>query len=414
MRARRQADAPRKDDGDGADRCVGRLHAPGHRRRRKGTLPHAGAGFTTLAILFVALLFGYKTAPLTWSRVAAMTARLIQSIIPAEKGMHQVYLDDSLGVKFKLVAPDYDYLMVTLPERFMDELRKQLEAWDRKGAIGINELRQAAGRVAWLAGVLPRARWVYSHEADQASGIEAERRSRRQDDRPKDHLVPVKRVERARQWLLTYLAAAKEKPIRKYNLYKSGKAEVALMTDASPLGLGAILLVNGRVTKAMASPVGELDAKTLGFALGESSSQGAVETLAILAALKHWGKLLTSVNVAINIQSDSVTALALTQKFSNSNSTLNYLGAELAITCEALGLTELNPIHLPGTANKEADFLSRPDTWRTTQLPSALEGIQVETPVERTTEWYRLPPPGPDETAWQETEAMLAAWAHRN
>ena len=48
--------------------------------------------------LFVALLFGYKTAPLTWSRVAAMTARLIQSIIPAEKGMHQVYLDDSLWV----------------------------------------------------------------------------------------------------------------------------------------------------------------------------------------------------------------------------------------------------------------------------------------------------------------------------
>ena len=135
-------------------------------------------------------------------------------------------------------------------------------------------------------------------------------------------------MERARLWLLTYLAAAKEKPIRKYNLYKSGKAEVALMTDASPLGLGAILLVNGRVTKAMASPVGELDAKTLGFALGDSSSQGA--------ALKHWGKLLTSVNVAINIQSDSVTALALTQKFSNSNTTLNYLGAELAITCSLL------------------------------------------------------------------------------
>ena len=56
----------------------------------------------------------------------------------------------------------YDYLMVTRPERFMEELRKQLEAWDRKGTIGVSELRQAAGRVAWLAGVLPRARWVTS------------------------------------------------------------------------------------------------------------------------------------------------------------------------------------------------------------------------------------------------------------
>ena len=87
----------------------------------------------------------------------------------------------------------YDYLMVTRPERFMEELRKQLEAWDRKGAIGVSELRQAAGRVAWLAGVLPRARWVtstlyavlYSHEADQSSGAEAERRAKRQDQLPR-------------------------------------------------------------------------------------------------------------------------------------------------------------------------------------------------------------------------------------
>ena len=117
----------------------------------------------------MALLLGYKTAPLTWSRVAALVARLVQSIIPAERGTHQVYLDDSLwapcgtlasrnstlacilttmdalglklslakgersatvtwiGVNFKLVAPDYDYLLVTLPERFMDELQKQLQ-----------------------------------------------------------------------------------------------------------------------------------------------------------------------------------------------------------------------------------------------------------------------------------------------
>ena len=265
-------------------------------------------------LLFVALLLGYKTAPLTWSRVAALVARLVQSIIPAERGMHQVYLDDSLwvlcgtlatrnstlacilttmaalglklslgkgeraaavtwiGVNFKLVAPDYDYLLVTLPEKFMEELQKQLQAWEGKGMIGGSELRKAAGRVAWLAGVLPRARWVtaalyaalYSHEADVVSGKEAERRAQRSDNRAKDHLIPIKRVERARIWLLAYLAAAKERPIRKYNLYKSGKAEVSIMTDASPQGLGAILIVNGRATKALASPVGSLDAKLLG------------------------------------------------------------------------------------------------------------------------------------------------------
>ena len=173
-------------------------------------------------LLFIALLFGFKTAPLTWSRVAAMVARLVQSIIPQENGMHQVYLDDSLWVlcgklqvrnkilacilttmaalglklslskgaraaavtwvrvKFKLVAPDYDHLLVTLPEKFMAELQKQLEAWEKKGRIAASELRKAAGRVAWLAGILPRARWVtstfyatlYDHEEDVAQGTD--------------------------------------------------------------------------------------------------------------------------------------------------------------------------------------------------------------------------------------------------
>eukprot|EP00913_Durusdinium_trenchii_P003850 g3564.t1 len=414
-------------------------------------------------LLFIALLFGFKTAPLTWSRVAACVARLVQSVIPAERGMHQVYLDDSLwvlggklkernhtlsciiytmaalglrlslgkgeraaavtwiGVHFKLVAPDYDHMLVTLPEKFMDELQKQLEAWGKKGMIGTAELRKAAGRVAWPAGVLPRARWVtasmyatlYSHEDDVQSGAEASRRSQRKDSRPKDHLIPVKRVEKARTWLLSYLKAAKERPIRKYALYKSGKAEASVMTDASPLGIGAVLLVNGRVTKALASPINEMDAKLLGFQLGESSSQGIAETLAILVALKHWGKLLAAVNVAIGVQSDSVTALALTQKFSNSNASLNFLGAELAVVCEALGLSDLLPTHLPGVANKEADFLSRPNTWATTTLPVALEGISIETPQERSAAWYRLNPPGPDTADWQDGEALVAAWACR-
>eukprot|EP00913_Durusdinium_trenchii_P011626 g10919.t1 len=410
------------------------------------------------------LLFVALTAPLTWSRVAAMVARFVQAIIPADQGMRQVYLDDSfwvlcgklatrnqtlalilttmaalglkvslskgeraaavtwMGVKFKLVAPDYDHLLVTLPEKFMKELQDQLSSWEKKGMIGTNELRKAAGRVAWLAGILPRARWVtsslyaalYDHEEDVAKGLEAERRARRKDNRPKDHLVAVKRVEEARRWLVAYLKAAQSRPIRKFSLYKSGKAEATLMTDASPMGLGALLLVNGRVTKALASPVVEQDSKLLGFALGESSSQGIVETLAILVALKHWGRLLASVSVSVAVQSDSITALAMTQKFSNSGSALNFLGAELAVACEGLGLSDIMPVHLPGIANKEADFLSRPDTWATTTLPAALEGITIETPEQRTVGWYTMHPPGPDSTEWPDSDALLAAWAYRS
>ena len=50
-----------------------------------------GSGY----LLFRALLFGYKTAPLLWSRLAAWVARLLQSCIPLHVGQHQMYLDDS-------------------------------------------------------------------------------------------------------------------------------------------------------------------------------------------------------------------------------------------------------------------------------------------------------------------------------
>ena len=67
----------------------------------------------------------------------------------------------------------------------------------------------------------------------------------------------------------------------------------AIITDASPEGLGAVLLVNNKVIWAYSSPVTAEDAKALGFEHGKSSSQGIVETLAVVVALKHWAKELS-------------------------------------------------------------------------------------------------------------------------
>ena len=47
-------------------------------------------------LVFKALLFGYKTAPLLYSRFGAFLARLLQACVDPAVGRHQVYLDDSL------------------------------------------------------------------------------------------------------------------------------------------------------------------------------------------------------------------------------------------------------------------------------------------------------------------------------
>ena len=49
-------------------------------------------------LVFKALLFGYRTAPLLYSRLAAMMSRMVQSFVDPKVAAHQTYLDDSLWI----------------------------------------------------------------------------------------------------------------------------------------------------------------------------------------------------------------------------------------------------------------------------------------------------------------------------
>ena len=241
-------------------------------------------------ILFRALLFGFKTAPLLWSRVAAWTARMLQSCVQSDEGQHQVYLDDSFwclqgslarrnhllafivytmsaiglevsarkgergdkvvwaGVEFRLVDPNT--VLLTLPEKFLSSVETILKGWN-KGLAPLKELRTVTGKISWLSGVLVRAKWVLrifyavlsAREAELRSGEEDRRRQNRADQRDKSAFFPVKRLEAGRLALLEFLAVTKERPTRKITLSRRSQAEVTVATDASPEGLGAVLIV---------------------------------------------------------------------------------------------------------------------------------------------------------------------------
>ena len=92
-----------------------------------------------------------------------------------------------------------------------------------------------------------------------------------------------------------------------------------ILMDASPLGVGAVLLVNGRIVKGYASKVTHRDARLLQFEdhWELSSSQGIVETFSVLLALKHWAKELSSCHVELQVQSDSIVALATLHKLAS-------------------------------------------------------------------------------------------------
>ena len=125
------------------------------------------------------------------------------------------------------------------------------------------------------------------------------------DTRDKSTMFPINQLEQARLWLVAYLNSAMEQPTRKFKLDTKKYPAASIITDASPEGVAAILLVNNKVIRALKSPVLLSDAEQLKFPFGESASQGVVETLAVLVAIKHWSKELATCNVTLHVQSDS-------------------------------------------------------------------------------------------------------------
>lgn len=393
--------------------------------------------------VFCALLFGYKTAPLLYSRVAALLARCLQSAMDPSLAMHQVYLDDSLwglqgtlkqrnlclsfilytmaalgfrialhkgirsstvtwvGVRFQIV--DVDTVVVTLPEKFIDDLVELLKGWQGRGMVATKELRSVAGRTSWLAGVLPRSRWVVS--VFYATLKDADREEHRQRDegssvRDKPGLFYVKRLERARLWLVEYLQAAEKRPHRRMSIGGAMGPQIKVTTDASPEALGGILMVNGRVVAAFSSKLTKKDADELNFKLGESSSQAIAEAMAVLQAIKLWKRKLEGNRITLVVQSDSIVALTLLEKKANSSVSLNFLGACLGIALEDAAVERVKTTHLPGAANIESDWLSRPSKWASEAVPANLRNVNIAKLDGRDDNFWDLPTPGRQPDLW--------------
>ena len=398
-------------------------------------------------VCFTALLFGFKTAPLLYSRLAAQVSRFLQACVPPQIGVHQTYLDDSLwfmqgplvyrnkaismilytmaalgmkvalakghragtaqwiGVTFSLV--NNEKIVMGLPEQFMKDTINVFESWATMGFAPMKSLRSVAGRMSWVAGVLPRTRWTVS--VLYAILKDEEKRDYMDDSKKKNNkkgLFPVVRLEQTRLWLVKYLTKAMEMPLRQFAIKPKQYAEISITTDASPEGLGGYLVVNRKMIAAFSSKVTEEDADTLGFELGTSASQGKVEALALLVALKTWAKKIPQGLVEIRVQSDSIVALAVADKLAASSPGLNFLGACLGIQLEALQVERLKTTHVPGPANDVADFLSRPSKWRVQSKPAVLSDCPISYPEGRGDEFYELPSPQSQPGLWGRSEAL--------
>ena len=381
-------------------------------------------------------------APLLYSRFAALVARMLQSAIKLNRGGHEVYLDDSLwvlqgtlgartntlafvlntmgalgiqvslkkgsrasaatwiGVTINLIHKDT--VVLGHQDKFLQELQDVLKKWDNMGYASLKELRAVAGKAAWLGGVLPRARWVTTVFYAVLAQTLKEEASPSSTARNRKGLFAVKRLELARLWYIDFLAAARLRPMRRISLRRGGLADIRGRTAASPEALGGLLLVNGRIISAYFSTMEKVQTDELLVEFGSSASQAVLEALAILVALRRWSEKLKGMAVTVAVQSDSMAALALARRLSAKSTSpgLNFIGAELSLCLEELAIEELKTIHIPGKANIEADFLSRPSTWKDVSMPDSLVGIDIGSENGPGKAFYRLPSPKQAPSLW--------------
>lgn len=181
--------------------------------------------------------------------------------------------------------------------------------------------RATTGRLSYVAGILPRAKWavaifyatIAAVERESLKGSTSNRASTR-DDGDKAGLVHVKRLKLARTWFVALLGAEEIWRTRRIPL-DILVPQFAITTDASPFGIGAILFhvdwdknllvplvaVKLKVTRNIA--------KTLGIECHQPSGQAALEAWTTLVAFRYWAPKLKAKKCLL--RADATVALAI-------------------------------------------------------------------------------------------------------
>ena len=397
------------------------------------------------AILWVAMLFGFRGAPLIMGRLSAAIGRLIQSLFHAAEAQTQVYIDDIalmvrgsteqrnlqlakvlyvlaafgvqvamhkgergkrvtwIGTTFELQPHE---VILGTPRKMVLEMQETLAAWTGKGMISTRELRSFLGKLAWVSGIIPRLRWTVTAlygvltKALKEEASEAERaRKRAVDQRSKVGLVAVKRLGTTLPWLKAVFEKPEDLLIRREPLDEK-EATWGVVTDASPRGVGGMLIHKVQdewhIIEAFEAPMQPRYAAALEIQFMEASGQAVMEGLAVLRALQIWATKLQG--MAVVIRSDSTVALAMAKKLASPTKTLNYLACEMSLLLEKAHIARLVPQHIPGTLNKEADWLSR--LGDRGEMPEALMHVKLRRTVALSERSMVMAPPGVADSPW--------------
>ena len=274
-------------------------------------------------------------------------------------------------------------LKVTVKEEILADVAADISEINKKNYVTVEKLRELAGRATCISSLIH----VWRPFVSMLWGPIYSSRSRCPFNPDR---VWKSAVEIPLRWMQAFLDGARGTVSRTYTLaaYLQEGERYTVVTDASPVGLGAFLVLDNVILEFAFGPITELDQEVLKVRAGGSEGQQVWESLTILAALRLWSPIWRDKRITLGVKSDSVSALVMLIKMKADGIGTGLISRELALD---IGEAVYEPnvgTHIPGITNILADHLSR-RTDDATALPAAFDGaVRREFPT-RDRSWWR-------------------------
>ena len=375
-------------------------------------------------IAYMVLVFGSKSSPTIWGRFAALLGRSLASVCPETHT--QIYVDDPifvvpsakghdmvecltraflwtemLGYPLKLskahAGDTIDWIgarisldnvkhevTVTIPSEKISTLVETTEEFLQGPVIGTRKLRSFAGSLSFVAGLVPMLRpflaplWaaLSSETTDEGSSDTSLRRR----SRTAGKLVHTKRIANSLCWILALLKGEENYNLRRTFVAFPPPEVYELVTDASPWGMGGVLLQDGSPMRWYASKLQPKLLNKFKAATGDPAFNTLWEALALLIACRLWLPKCKVQHLGVRVKSDNVGALRMLLTLSSKASNINAVAMELALDL-ARGNYSLGELeHIPGVTNVMPDALSRLWAPSASELPALGDAVQDRVP----------------------------------
>ena len=255
--------------------------------------------------------------------------------------------------------------------------------------MALRKVRSLAGGTSFIAGFIPWWKpFVAVIWAAAAATCRESRPDQLNDKRRKvqNVYVPTRRYRHALTWIRAFVGGWGQEA-RFFSLSPKPPSRLQVIMDASPWGMGAILLDGFTPIEYFGIALTTADLRRFNATIGESKFTTLWEALTLLICIRQW--LVQRTALRIRLKSDSLGALRLAFKLSSPSPHLNQIAQEIALHL-ALDDAQVDLLeHVPGVTNIQADSLSRLFAPDAKDIPTSLSFAKRVHPCPRDANFWK-------------------------